>query len=79
MEARSIRARLEDLKLWTACCKAPGSYQLVVIKTVCRMKIRGLKRYIIGTVHTIISNIPPNASCEGGRNVDNEHCSAFTA
>ena len=25
MEASSIRARLEDLKLWTACCRAPGS------------------------------------------------------
>ena len=25
MEATSIRARLEDRKLWTACCKAPGS------------------------------------------------------
>ena len=25
MEARSIRARLEDRKLWTACCRAPGS------------------------------------------------------
>ena len=24
-EERSIRARLEDLKLWTACCRAPGS------------------------------------------------------
>ena len=59
---------------------APSANQLVVIKTVCRMEVRRLDRDIIRTIHTILSNIPPNAGCEGGRNVDNdEHCGTSTA
>ena len=48
-EERSIRARLEDLKLWTACCRAPGSLGALFFNRgrqalVCPTSTKGCKR-----------------------------------